>query len=151
MAGFGVNERRLWEEDPAWQGFRELMEKALIAWDWGEAFAAVNLVAKPAIEETLLGTLGAAARAEGDTVYGLLSQAQMRDAERHRRWASALVAMALQADSNRDVLLSWLTRWLPLAHTAIDQYCQYLPDGNDAAVAAKDRLAAFHAGLGLGV
>ena len=36
-AGFGETERRMWEELPAWQGFRELMEKALVAYDWAES------------------------------------------------------------------------------------------------------------------
>ena len=46
--GFGETERRTWEEEPAWQGFRELLEKTLATYDWGEHFVALNLVAKPA-------------------------------------------------------------------------------------------------------
>lgn len=148
-AGLGENERRLWETDPAWQGFRELMEKALIAWDWGESFAAVSLVAKPAIEEAVLGELGSAARANGDTLYGLLSQAQMRDAERHRRWAAALVQKALETESNRAVLQGWIDKWRPLADRAVDLYCAALPDAEDAADAAKQRAAAFRASTSL--
>ena len=34
--GFGTDERHYWENDPVWQGFRELMEKTLTVWDWGE-------------------------------------------------------------------------------------------------------------------
>ena len=49
--GLGDDERRYWETDPAWQGWRELVEKALIAWDWGETFAAFSLVIRPAVEE----------------------------------------------------------------------------------------------------
>ncbi len=146
--GFGLNERQIWEEDPAWQGFRELIEKSLIAWDWGEAFVAINLVAKPAIEECLLGVLGDAARENGDTLYGLLSQAQMRDAERHRRWAAALMAMALSVEGNAAVLRNWLDKWTPLAARAIDAYCAALP-GDRRGDAAKARLAAFHASLRL--
>src|SRR5262249_36144506 len=32
--------RQRWEEDSAWQPLRETVEKMLIAYDWGEAFAA---------------------------------------------------------------------------------------------------------------
>ena len=60
--GFGRDERKYWEEDAAWQGFRELMEKLLTAWDWGECFVALNLVAKPAVEEATLRILGESAR-----------------------------------------------------------------------------------------
>ena len=68
--GFGEDERRYWEEDSAWQGFRELMEKALTVWDWGEAIVVLNLVVKPAIEETVLRRLGESARHNGDTLLG---------------------------------------------------------------------------------
>jgi toluene monooxygenase system protein E len=78
--GFGVDECAYWETDPAWQGFRELMEKLLIAWDWGEAFVALNLVAKPAIEEAVLRKLGEAARHNGDTLLGMLTDNQLMDA-----------------------------------------------------------------------
>ena len=42
--GFGRDERTYWETDPAWQGWRKLIELALVAWDWGESFVALNLV-----------------------------------------------------------------------------------------------------------
>ena len=40
--GFGTTERRSWEEEPAWQGFRELLEKTLATYDWGEHFVAAT-------------------------------------------------------------------------------------------------------------
>jgi toluene monooxygenase system protein E len=146
--GLGTGERKAWEQDPAWQGFRELAEKALVVWDWAEAFTVLNLVLKPAVEEAVLGALGEVARANGDTLYGLLSQAHMRDAERHRRWASKLVELALSQDGNRDILNGWLAAWTPLADRAIDAYCTALGD-DDLAAAAKRRVAAFQQGAGL--
>ncbi len=75
----------------------------------------------------------------------------MRDAERHRRWSAALVEMAVQQDSNRDVLNSWLEKWTPLADAAIDQYCAGLDsDGAEAAAKAKNASAKFRSDLGLG-
>ena len=56
--GFGTGERDTWETDPAWQGFRELVEKGLTAYDWAEGFVAMNLVARPAVEEAMLRGLG---------------------------------------------------------------------------------------------
>jgi len=137
-AGFGEKEREIWENDPAWQGFRELIEKALTTWDWGEAFTAINLVAKPAIEEALLEQLGNIGRAHGDTLLGLLTQAQKRDAERHRRWSAALVKMALEQDGNREVLQGWIAKWEPLADRAIEAYCNALPQSEGVADSAKD-------------
>ena len=149
-AGFGANERQIWEEDEAWQGFRELLEKALIAWDWAESFVAINLIAKPAIEEALLVQFGDLGRDRGDTLLGLLTQAQMRDAERHRRWASALVSMAMETEGNTAVLQGMVDKWLPLADAAIDAYCNSLPEADDAASTAKASVRAFHQQIGLG-
>lgn len=147
--GFAQNERSIWENDPIWQGFRELTEKALVAWDWAEAFVAINLIAKPAAEEAVIVQLGDVARSEEDTLLGLLTQAQMRDAERHRRWASALVKMALETEGNLDVLNGWVAKWLPLGNAAIDAYCAELPDGDNAAIDAKNAVKTFIESLGL--
>jgi toluene monooxygenase system protein E len=149
-AGFGKNERNLWETDPAWQGFRELMEKSLIAWDWAESFTAINLVAKPAIEEAILGKLSEAGRSQDDTLLDMLAQSHMRDAERHRRWAKELVSMALQEKSNKAVLQGWIKKWQPLADKAVKAYCGALPDGADAAADALKRVGQFQGEIGLG-
>jgi toluene monooxygenase system protein E len=148
--GFGVHERRAWEELPMWQGYRELVERALVVWDWGEAFAALCLVTKPAVEEVMFGALGNAARRYNDLLLGLLTQAQTRDAERHRRWVTALVAMARDVDGNHAVLDGWCRRWAPLGEAAIDAFCAALPeDGSAAAAQARAATRSFRAGMGL--
>lgn len=149
--GFGTNERNRWEQDERWQGFRELVEKALIAWDWAESFTAFMLVVKPAFEEALLTQTGELARANDDTLLGLLTQAQMRDAERHRRWSAALVKMALDVEGNQAVIERWLERWVPLGEAAVSRYCNAFPsDGDEAATAANGAAAQFRASMGLG-
>lgn len=148
--GFATGERQLWEQDPAWQGWRELVERALVAWDWAESFTAFNLVVRPAVEETLLRSLGEVARQHGDTLLGLLSDAQWQDVQRHRRWAAALVRMALQTPGNREVLQVWIERWEPLADAAITAYAQALPDpdmGSEMAQRAQAATRAFRQSL----
>ena len=135
--GLGQDERRYWETDPAWQGWRELMEKLLVTWDWGEAFVALNLVAKPVIEEAVLRKLGEAGRHNGDTLLGMLTDAQLLDAQRHRRWAAALVKTALATPGNADVIKAWIAKWEPLADRAIAAYCSALPDVPNAAAEAQ--------------
>jgi toluene monooxygenase system protein E len=147
--GFGIDERRTWETDPVWQGFRELVEKALVAYDWGESFVALNLVARPAVEEAVLRALGQAGRHSGDTLLGLLTDAQLADGQRHRRWASALVKMSLETSTNRQVLVDWVKKWAPLGDAAIEAYCAVLPDGAQAAAQAKDAAQAFRRSLSL--
>lgn len=148
-SGFGERERDIWENEPHWQGFRELVENALVAWDWAESFCAFMLVVKPAVEQALLVQLGDLARAHGDTLLGLLTQAQMRDAERHRRWSAALVKMALEVSKNQAVIEAHLDRWVPLADAAINNYCaSFLSDGEEAAIAARAATKDFRKTLG---
>ncbi|MDH1209934.1 aromatic/alkene monooxygenase hydroxylase subunit beta [Pseudomonas chengduensis] len=147
--GFGRTERAYWETEPVWQGFRELMEKVLVTWDWAEAFVALNLVAKPAVEESVLRKLGESARHNGDTLLGLLTDAQLLDAARHRRWATALVKMALEKDGNREVIKGWIAKWEPLADKAIEAYCGALDDVPGAAESAIRATREFRGGLGL--
>lgn len=147
--GFGENERQYWENDTAWQGFRKLVEHALTAWDWGESFVALSLVVRPAVEETILRTLGTAARRNGDTLLGLLTDAQLIDTQRHRRWATELVRMALEQEGNSDVLKAWVANWEPLGEAAISAWCAALPDAGSAAADAIAATRAFRQSIGL--
>ena len=142
--GFGQTERRTWEEEPAWQGFRELLEKTLATYDWGEHFVALNLVAKPAADEAHR-QLGRVGRRFDDGLLGLLADNQMRDSERSRRWSAALVAFSLENEANAAVLSGWIEKWMPLARQAVDTYCGALPE-DDAADATR---RTFHRSLGL--
>jgi len=145
--GFSKDERAYWENDAVWQGFRELMEKVLVTWDWGEGFVALNLIAKPAIEESLLRKLGEAARHNGDTLLGLLTDAQLIDVARHRRWTAALVKQALETPGNADVITSWIAKWEPLADQAIVAYCTMLPDVASAVASAQQATRDFRHSL----
>jgi len=147
--GFAADERLYWENDPVWQGFRELMEKSMTVWDWGEAIVVLNLVAKPAIDEAVLRKLGESARHNGDTLLGLLTDAQLLDAARHRRWISAMVSMALEIPGNKELIQGWIAKWEPLADKAIDAYCTGLPDTSGGAAAAKAATRDFRRSLGL--
>ena len=146
--GFGESERRTWEEEPAWQGFRELLEKTLATYDWGEHFVALNLVAKPAADEAHR-QLGRVGRRFDDGLLGLLADNQMRDSERSRRWSAALVAFSLENEANASVLSGWIGKWMPLARQAVTAYCGALPEQDDAADAALGAVEAFHRSLGL--
>ena len=147
--GFGSNERKIWEKSPAFQGIRELMEKTLIAYDWGESFVANNLVAKVACDETLR-ELATVARSFRDPLLATLADNQLRDSDRSRRWSSALVKFCTDArEENRAVIRSWIEDWMPLASKAITSYCHELPDGKSAATAAITRTEAFHRSLEL--
>ena len=146
---FGQSERDNWEKTPAFQGLRELMEKALIAYDWGESFVANNLVAKVAADETLR-ELVVVARSFRDPVLASLADNQLRDTDRSRRWSAALVKFCTDArEENKAVIRSWIEDWAPLANKAITAYCSALPEGENAAETAISRMEAFHRSLEL--
>ena len=147
--GFGTAERAAWENDAAWQGFRELMEKVLVAYDWGESFVALNLVAKPAIDEVLLRQLAATGRRQGDSLLGLIADSAYRDVRRSRTWSTALVRFAGERPENLAVIRGWVEKWLPLAERAIDAYCRALPDSPQAAATATQAVHGFLQALDL--
>lgn len=149
-SGFGQNEREIWEKDPAWQGFREMMERVLIAWDWGEHFVALNLVAKPAIDE-VLQTLGRIARQNQDSLLALLVDAELVDSARTQRFTTALIHFAREHGNNIRVLKDWTSKWRPYADAALDAYVSALkPDAaQEATVQAKRDAGAFRASFDL--
>lgn len=148
--GFGKSERREWEDGAAWRGFLELAERTLVAWDWGEQMTVVELVLKPTIDEAFLRQLGKASRQSGDTLTGMLLDAQFADSERSRRFTGALVRFLCEGSGydNRRTMKAWVDKWAPLGDKAIDGFCSMLDASGAAAVEAKQEAAAFRASLG---
>jgi toluene monooxygenase system protein E len=146
--GFGRAERRHWEELECWQGIRELMERVLATYDWGENVVALNLVAKPVVDETLR-ELGNAAKHYGDPLLAMLADNQMRDSERSRRWTGALVQFCSTNPDNQQVIRDWVANWTPLGNRAIEAYCSAIPEGAGRAEATIRRVHEFHRSLGL--
>jgi len=141
--GFSSTELTMWEQDAAWQGFRRLMEKVLVAYDWGESFVALNLVAKPAVDEVVLRQLVATGRRHKDSLLGLISDSAYRDVQRSRTWSTALIHFATEHSENTTVIRGWTEKWIGMAEDAIDVYCGELPDSTDAADSAKSAVHRF--------
>jgi toluene monooxygenase system protein E len=108
--------RQRWEEDSAWQPLREAVEKMLIAYDWGEAFVALNLVVKPVFDELFNVQLAELARAHEDDLLALMLDDFALDSQRSRDWSEALVHYAVaQRPANKALLEQWVEKWEPLA------------------------------------
>ena len=146
--GFAAKEREHWEKHDALQGLRELMELTLATYDWGEAFVALNLVAKPAADETMR-ELGSAARHFDDHLLAALADNQMRDCDRSRRWSAALVEFCADHGDNKAVIQGWIDKWMPLAEKAVTTYCATLPESDGVADSALGRLQAYHRSLAI--
>ncbi|MDQ0390371.1 toluene monooxygenase [Labrys monachus] len=148
-AGFARDERKNWETAPEWQGFRELAEKMLATYDWGQNFFVMNTIFKPALEEAALKQLALGARRNQDALLPLLTEAQLRDSARSQRWTSALIEMAMQEPSNSTVLNDWEKQWVPLADKAISTYCDAIPDNPTAKKTALANMRQYWASVGL--
>jgi toluene monooxygenase system protein E len=118
-ARFGLDARATWETDAAWQPLREAIERALVTWDFGEAFVATNLVLGPVVDQLFFVHLAKATEHAGDPLLGALSASFLLDGDWHRDWSRALVRMAI-ADraGNREVLRGFLRAWTPRAEAA---------------------------------
>jgi len=134
LPGFGENARTLWQGDPAWQPTREIIEKLLVTYDWGEAFVALNLVFKPRFDELWMRHFAARCQSEGDDLFAKILFSLDEDARWHREWSRALVRMAIEDHAeNVETIGGWLKRWTPLARRAIAPFAQLV----DAMTAAK--------------
>jgi toluene monooxygenase system protein E len=139
-SGIGSAERSLWEADAGWQPARKAVEYALVSYDWGEAFTALNLVLGPTLDDVLLTQLGQVARDNGDDLTWLLTSFLAADSQRRGRWSRALADLAVaQRPGNRAVLGKWIGRWSALADDAAYGLGQFLQ--SDSGVPA-DEVAA---------
>ncbi|MEV0387614.1 aromatic/alkene monooxygenase hydroxylase subunit beta [Nonomuraea sp. NPDC050643] len=112
--------RAVWEDDPAWQPAREVLEQLLIAYDWGESFTALNLVVKPALDAVLKGSLADLAVANGDGLTAQLLRESVRDTARGREWSTALARHAVAArPENLKAMTDWTQDWQPRAERAV--------------------------------
>lgn len=112
--------RQIWELDDAWQPAREALERLLLAYDWGEAFTALNLVVKPTLDALFKEALAELAAAHGDGLTAALLQESGVDTARSQAWSAELARYSVAANpANRDVLARWQDEWQPLADRAV--------------------------------
>jgi len=118
-SGIGSAERSRWEDHDGWQPARKAIEYALISYDWGEAFTALNLVLGPTLDDVLLTQLGQVAKSNSDDLTWLLTSFLAQDSKRRDRWSRALADFAVsQRPANRAVLAKWIGRWSAWADDA---------------------------------
>jgi toluene monooxygenase system protein E len=113
--------QRSWEEADAYQPLRELIERSLIAYDWGEALVVTNVVIKPYFDRLVNVELaGELASRNHDPVLGHIHFSLDEDARWHRDWSRRLILLAISdTQKNVDVVSSWIEAWRPLAAEAM--------------------------------
>lgn len=117
-----ARQRAAWEEAAAFQPLRELIERALVAYDWGESFIVTNAVIKPRIDrlvnQDIAGTL---ATANGDPILTSIHFSLDEDAHWHREWTAALIRHIVDDNTaNAEVVSGWIEKWSPLASEALE-------------------------------
>ena len=113
--------RRHWEEDEAWQPLRESTERLLVAYDWGEAFAALNLTLKPVFDAVFNVQLAELARVHEDRLLAMMLDDVALDSDRSGDWSAALVQYAVtKTPNNRHSLEQWVEKWMPLAYRGME-------------------------------
>lgn len=124
---FGAASREQWQEAPAWQLLREVIERLLVTYDWGEAFAGLNLCLKPQLDEMLVAVLAPVARRHGDPLLETLLRALHEDCRWHQAWSAALVATAVaDRPDNQTVLQTWIRRWQPPSRNAVQALATWI-------------------------
>ncbi|WP_083906371.1 hypothetical protein [Mycobacterium sp. JS623] len=117
-----ARQRAAWEEAAAFQPLRELIERALVAYDWGESFIVTDAVIKPRIDrlvnQDIAGTL---ATANGDPILTSIYFSLDEDARWHREWTAALMRHMVDDNAaNAEVVSDWIEKWSPLASEALE-------------------------------
>jgi propane 2-monooxygenase small subunit len=113
-----------WNEDPAWQGVREVAEQLTSVDDWCEAVFATNVVFEPLVGELFRSQLVQhAAPGNGDFVTPTVVGAGEYDyAQRDLRYTRAMFQLLTSdrefADHNKEILQRWLSAWTERSLTA---------------------------------
>jgi toluene monooxygenase system protein E len=138
-----ARQRVAWEEAAAFQPLRELIERALVAYDWGESFIVTNAVIKPRIDrlvnQDIAGTL---ATANGDPILTSIHFSLDEDAHWHREWTAALIRHIVDDNTaNAEVVSGWIDKWSPLASEALEAFASVTAEApvpcDPSAVAAR--------------
>jgi toluene monooxygenase system protein E len=113
-ASFGEAAREHWQTHGAWQPLRQVLERLLVTYDFGEALAALQLVVKPALDELFMVEFAALARERGDRLFAEMAHSLERDCRWQRDWSDDLVRAALaEQPENAAPLCEWVARWWP--------------------------------------
>ena len=118
--GFGQAARDQWQQHPGWQPLRELLEKLLVTYDYGQAAVALNFVVKPALDELFMVEFAALARSRDDRLFAELAHSLHKDCCWQRDWTQAWAREALrESPGNARLLSEWIAGWWPRTERAL--------------------------------
>ena len=112
--------RKTWTDAPQWQGLRELLEKQLCAYDFGEAFASRQLMLRPLFDLAFNHEMARIADANGDGLIAMIHDDFRQHDEAYAiENTKALVKYATEnGEGNAALLKGHVEKWMPLAEKA---------------------------------
>jgi toluene monooxygenase system protein E len=102
--------RELWQQSPAFQPLRRLVERLLVTYDWGQALVALNGIIKPVMDRLWFEHLVGVAERHRDEVLEKILSSLGDDGRWHEAWFCELSRLALdshaenRAPLERDVI-----------------------------------------------
>jgi|GEM_PF-2256580 len=91
--------REIWQQNPSFQPLRQLVERLLVTYDWGEALIALNGVLKPIFDRLWFEHLVGVAERHHDEVLEKTLSSLGDDARWHEAWFSDFARLALAGDA----------------------------------------------------
>lgn len=112
--------REKWQQGPEFQPLRQLVERLLITYDWGEALVALNGIIKPILDRLWFEQLvGVAERCRDEVLEKILSSLG-DDGRWHEAWFVELSRLALASDpGNRAALQRDVAEFRPLVTRSV--------------------------------
>jgi len=99
---FGGDARVQWEQGPAWRAWRACIEELLLCYDWSEAWVALDVVIRPAVEESCFAALADLAETGGHGTDARFLRSFLADG----RWQRAATAALLRVCVSRRAMIS---------------------------------------------
>lgn len=150
--GFARESRKLWEESPIFQPAREVLERMLVAYDWGEALTAFGLNVKFTMEELLLLHLPNRMAKMGDDMQLHISRSFYSDAIRHRNQIAEIYRLALQREPTlKSVVIEYMDKWYSESYKALEGFKQTFGNEYDKVIEEiKKEHKKYLEGIGIG-
>jgi toluene monooxygenase system protein E len=139
--------RATWTGGAEWQGLRELIEKQLVAYDFGEALASRQLVLRPIFDHLFNTEFRQIAEANNDRLLSMLhDDFRMHDEAYATENTNGLMRYAVdKAPANAGLLRDLAAKWMPLGEKAargISEGFARAPNADSAEAITQRTLAA---------
>jgi len=117
---FGSEARAEWQTHPAWQPLREVVERLLVTYDFGESLVATSVVFAPAFDALFMRELAKIAILRGDRLLAQLWFSLEHDCHWHRAITREVVRIAREeTPDNAAAIEQWARAWWPSVRAAL--------------------------------